>query len=154
MSENSSYKLALSKSMALCSSREYCISDIRTNLSKWGIGERDSDKIIEELVSNNFINELRYAKAFTNDKFKHNKWGKGKIRSHLKLKNLTNESINSALSSIDEGLYRDVIRDLLEKHKRIVKFRNQYELKSKLIRFGLSRGFESNILYDILGSEE
>ena len=74
------YEEALYKSAAYCSQSEHCISDLRNKLTQWGVMESDWDKIIRYLVDENYINESRYAIAFTKDKFRYNKWGKIKIR--------------------------------------------------------------------------
>jgi regulatory protein len=152
MAENNLYKAALSKAMALCSRREYCIDDIRSKLYTWSVGESDIDPIIANLVKENFINEVRYSEAFVKDKFKYNKWGKVKIRANLKVKKIPADVISSALNSIDHDRYVKTLEELLATHRRSVKAKNQYDLKGKLLRFGLSKGFESELLYDILSS--
>jgi regulatory protein len=144
------YKTALNKAMAQCSKREYCKSDIRTKLEQWGVGGADKERIIEELEKENFINEGRFAKAFARDKFNYNKWGKIKIASHLKLKMISGNVLREALDSIDNEVYIKTMNELITTHKRSVKSKNKYDLKAKLLRYGLSKGFESYLLYDIL----
>jgi regulatory protein len=150
MNENSFYGTILSKSMALCSKREYCTDDIRSKLRLWGAGETDSEKIISTLVRENFLNETRYASAFVRDKFNYNKWGKVKIAAYLKAKQISPGIITSALNLIDNDLYMRTMKEIIISHRRHVKAKNQYDLKGKLLRFGLSKGFESTLLYDIL----
>jgi regulatory protein len=150
MSEKALFKIALEKAMAQCSRREYCSDDIRNKLSLWGVDNDDIGKILRILISDNFINEPRYATAFVRDKFKYNKWGKVKISVHLRGKKVPQDIINSALDSIDNDLYIKLLRELIEAHRKSVKAKNQYDLKAKLLRYGLSKGFESNLLYDIL----
>lgn len=150
MIESTLYRTALLKAMALCSGREYCTGDIRSKLQAWGAGETDTEKILNILVRENFINEKRYSEAFVKDKFNYNKWGKVKIAAHLKAKKLPSEIIRNALDTIDNELYIKTIRDIIYSHRRSVKAKNQYDLKGKLLRYGLSKGFESEILYDIL----
>jgi len=106
------------------------------------------------LIKENFINEKRYAEAFVKDKFRYNKWGKVKIRAGLKMKKIPGEIINNALDSIDDGTYRKTIEELITVHRRSVKAKNQYDLKGKLLRYGLSKGFESDLLYDVLSGFE
>jgi len=154
MPENSLYNTTLNKAMSICSVREYCIEDIALKLQSWGVTKNDSEKIIATLLKENFINEERYAAAFTRDKFRYNKWGKVKISAHLRAKKIAGEVIRSALDKIDNELYRTLIKDLLTAHRRTVKAKNQYDLKGKLLRFGLSKGFESEILYDLLNDLE
>lgn len=150
MTENTLYKTALSKAMNQCSRRELCCSEVESKLETWGLQKSDSQKIIDILINDNFINEERYAHAFVKDKFNHNRWGRIKIAAHLRAKNIPSEIIRSALSSIDPESYRNIMKALIDGHKRSVKARNSYEMNAKLLRFGLSRGFESSLLYDIL----
>jgi regulatory protein len=154
MTDNILFKTALSKSMALCSRREHCISDLRTKLESWGLEINDIEKIITELKKENFINEERFARAFVKDKFNYNKWGKVKISAHLRLKHIPSEIIKHALDSIDNELYLKVLNELMKSHTKSVKAKNQYDKKGKLLRYGLSKGFESNLLYEILNEIE
>jgi regulatory protein len=150
MADKVLFTTALNKAMNLCSQREYCIEDIRGKLVSWGIENDDSEKILEILIKENFINETRYASAFVRDKFKYNKWGKVKIAAHLKAKNIPGEVIRSALDNIDNEQYIKFIRDLVNGRRRTIKAKSQYDLKAKLLRYGLSKGFESSLLYEIL----
>ncbi len=154
MSENALFKTTLSKAMAQCSRREFCCSEIRAKLYSWGLSDIDSEKILRVLLKENFINELRYATAFVNDKFNYNKWGKVKIAAHLRVKNIPGDIIRTALDVIDNELYKKTLSDLISSHRRFVKAKNQYDLKAKLLRYGLSKGFESSLLYDILKDPE
>jgi regulatory protein len=150
MSENLLYKTALSKAMAQCSRRELCTCDIRIKLEIWGVEENDAENIIIELKKENFINEERFAKAFVRDKFNYNKWGKVKISHYLRAKMITGTILKEALDSIDNEVYLKTMNELITIHKRTVKSKNKYNLKAKLLRYGLSKGFESHLLYEIL----
>jgi regulatory protein len=154
MSENTLFKTALSKTMAQCSRREFCCSEIMFKLNSWGLGDIDSEKIISVLIKENFINEDRFAQAFVKDKFNYNKWGKVKIAAHLRVKNIPGDKIRTALNVIDSELYKKTLSDLISGHSRFVKAKNQYDLKAKLLRYGLSKGFESSLLYEILKDPE
>jgi regulatory protein len=70
------------------------------------------------------------------------------------MKKIPSDVINSALNSIDNELYKKTLEELLTIHRRSVKVKNQYDLKGKLLRYGLSKGFESELLYDILSGLE
>ncbi len=154
MTENELYKSALSKAMNICSKREYCCYDIREKLIIWGTSKDDSEKIISVLTNEKFIDETRYANAFVKDKFKYNKWGKVKISAHLRLRQIPDHVISSAIDSIDHTEYANTLRSLITLHKKSVKAKNQYDLKGKLLRYGLSKGFESSLLYEILSDTE
>jgi regulatory protein len=154
MAENLLYKTALNKSMAQCSKREYCCDDIRTKLNQWGASDSDSDKIIHILIKENFINELRFASAFVKDKFRYNKWGRIKIGMHLKAKKIPSDIIKSALDDIDYEIYTNTLKGIITAHRRTVRAKNQYDLKAKLLRHALSKGFESGLVYEILNEPD
>ncbi len=154
MTENDPVKTALNKAMAICATNEHCIEDIRIKLDSWGLRGTDAGSIIDILVKENFINERRYAEAFVTDKYRQNKWGRLKIAALLRAKRIPQELISTALDSLDEDQYRHTIKELLASHRRVTRAKNAYEMKGKLIRFGLSRGFESHLLYDILNEPE
>lgn len=154
MRENLLYKTALSKAMALSSRIEYCPGDMRKKLQLWGVSTDDENKILDVLKKENFINEDRYAKAFVRDKFRNYKWGKVKIAAHLKAKGIKSDTIGIALGEIDSEEYIDLIKNLITSRRKTLSARNQYELKGKLLKYGLSKGFESNLLYDLLNDIE
>jgi regulatory protein len=154
MPENSLVKTALNKAMALCARQEYSSGDIQSKLESWGLNNSEAKSVISTLIKEDFINDKRYAWAFVRDKYRHNKWGKVKIAAHLKAKNISSELISSALASLDDDQYRQMVRDTLDSHRKFIKAKNEYDLKGKLLRFGLSKGFESHILYDILNDLE
>ena len=148
--EKETIKTALGKAMAICAKSEQCSNDIRSKLESWGLSAPDSISVIDKLIRENFINDQRYAESFVRDKYRHNKWGKLKIAAHLRSKNLDPEVISNALSLLDDDQYRQMIADTLNAHRKFIKAKNKYDLKGKLLRFGLSKGFESQIIYDIL----
>lgn len=150
MTDNNIVNIATKKAMALCSKREYCVSEITEKLKSWNTSDSDAEKIIKILIRENFINEKRYSEAFVKDKFNHNKWGKVKIASHLRVKSIPDELIHQALESVDENLYKKRVKEIVLEHRKSIKAKNQYDLKGKLLRYGLSKGFESSLLYDLL----
>lgn len=148
--ENNLFKSALQRAMSICAGSEHSSGDIRYKLSSWGVSSSDAVEIIKILTKENFLNDQRYASAFASDKFRHNKWGKIKISSQLRMKGISDEIIRASLDEISLAEYLDLIRDVLSSYRKTVKAKNQYDLKGKLLRFGLSRGFESHLIYDVI----
>ena len=147
------YNALLNKAMSLCARREMCISDMMKKLIDWGAGDRDAENIVKHLENNRFIDEKRFALAYTRDKFRYNKWGKVKIAHALKLKNVPGNIIKECLSSIDEKTYIETLNLLINQHRKKIRARNQYDLKGKLMRYGQSKGFENHLIYDLLNEE-
>jgi len=154
MAENKKYNDALKKAMKLCAGREFCSSEIESRLEKWGVEPVERERILKSLRKDKFIDDFRYSLAFVKDKFRQNRWGKVKIAVMLKSKGIDEETIHQAVGSIDEEEYVGTLRKLIETHKKSVKAKNSYELRGKLARFAVSRGFEPDLVYQILGEEE
>ena len=144
------YKKALNKCMLICSQREYCINDIEEKLLKWGVLENNWQKVIKYLVTEKYIDHSRYVPAFVNDKFTYNHWGKIKIRHHLKQKKINELTIDEFINIIDSETYKQVIQDEINKKKHSVNGKNNFEKNQKIARYLISKGFEPNMVFDIL----
>jgi len=145
------YTTALERAMSLCSKSEKCKNDIRAKLNEWKLTkDQENENIINELVRNNFIDEKRFAAAYTRDKIRFNKWGKMKIRLMLKSRGLGEEDIKYGLGLIDNDAYFEMIEDEIKEKKRTSRAKNFFDLKAKLIRFASSRGYEQDYVYDII----
>lgn len=147
-----STKEAIVKAQNLCAEQEKCEFDIRKKLFDWKVPMKDHDSIIESLLEDQFIDEKRYAHFFTKDKFQFNKWGKMKIEYTLKYKNIPSEYIQIALNEIPEIEYENLLKNELIKKLKTLKDKDEYTIKSKLVRFALSRGFENGKVFDMVST--
>jgi len=144
-------KQALSKAMSLCAKQEYCSGDVREKLRTWGISPEDSGEIIKELIKQKFIDDLRFATAYARDKIRFNQWGRIKIRYMLGSKKIPGAMIDQVLDEINPELYTEVLKDLLQKKdKSLKKEPDPWIHKQKLIRFAISRGFETDEIIRIV----
>lgn len=131
----------LEKMRVLCSRREYCRSDILKKIVPALDGDRqEAEKIVDILVNEKFIDELRYASAFVRDKSALSGWGAAKIRYMLSSKGIPRDVISEALGDVDEGKARVRLEKLMENRYRSLKDDPQCRLK--MLRFGLGRGYE------------
>ncbi|HEX5112803.1 MAG TPA: RecX family transcriptional regulator, partial [Saprospiraceae bacterium] len=62
--------------MQYCAKAEHCTQDVVSKLNAWKVDESEVESILEQLRNENFINDARYAKAYVNDKWKLDRWGK------------------------------------------------------------------------------
>lgn len=151
MNENKEREQLLQKAMRICSGREYCISDIDSLLGRWGAKDDETKQwIINKLVSEKFIDEYRYSRAFVNDHYRHSRWGKVKITMGLRGKKVDPAAIASAMEAIDDGEYLDFLTKTLEEQSKKIKAKNRTDLKGKLLRHALGKGFESHLVYDAI----
>ena len=95
--------VAFNKAAALCSRCEYAAADIRTRLLKWGLEPQQAPAVLQRLTDEGFLNEQRFARAFVNDKFRFNGWGRVKIAYQLRAKGIGQDCIDEALAQIDEA---------------------------------------------------
>ena len=100
-----------------------------------------------------FIDDARFCRAFVEDKWRFNRWGKIKIRMALQQKNLRGPEVEEALEDVDIDEYREVLAALLQEKGRTLRDCSDYERYQKLIRFALGRGFETDIIKGCLSSE-
>jgi regulatory protein len=147
-----SSKVALTKAQNLCATQEKCISDIRKKLFDWKLPSTEHDTVINALLEDKFIDEQRYALYYAKDKFNYNKWGKIKIEYTLKQKNISSQNIKKALEKIPESEYNKLLETELIKKIKTINESDEYTVKSKLIRFATSRGFENGKVFDIVSS--
>lgn len=148
-SEN--YIKALERAMALCSKSEKCISEINEKLNIWRItSEKENKAIIQELVNDKFIDEKRYARSYTRDKYRFNKWGKNKIRAMLKARGISDSDIEYGLGMMDNDSYLKMIEEEMLIKKKTIKSSNLFDLKGKLYRFAASRGYEKEYIYEFI----
>ena len=124
----------------LCSRREYCRADIMKKAMSALDGDREkAEKVIEILVAEKYIDELRYASAFARDKSSISGWGETKIRYMLSSKGVPREVIDKALEEIDESKAMTRLEKLMDNKYRSLKDDPQCRLK--MLRFGLGRGY-------------
>ena len=95
-----------------------------------------------------FIDDSRYAEAFVREKLRLSGWGEYKIRTALQRKGVSKERIDAALSQADRPAMGERLAQQLERKARTVKHTSQYELKTKLIRYGLSLGYDYEAVMD------
>lgn len=133
---------ALNRLMTYCASAEHCKSEISEKLQRWGIAYAAIDRIIAQLEQEKYIDEERYSRAFVNDKYRFEKWGKVKISQALQLKKIPYMTYASFLNEIDEEEYLSILRGLLASKRKSIRATDEFELNGKLVRFALSRGFE------------
>ena len=136
------YEQALTRITSLCSASEYCIHDINEKLYRWGISNTDSERIIDYLLDEKYIDEARYAQAYTNDKLRFSHWGRIKIKSMLRMKDISDRDINNAFDNITEEEYESILRDIIKGKAKSVGDAEDYASRAKIIRFALQRGFE------------
>jgi regulatory protein len=67
MNEDSAY--IISKVRAYCAYQERCISEVADKLREWKVEKKRTDKIIEQLTREDYLNEERFARTYAGGRF-------------------------------------------------------------------------------------
>ena len=125
---------------ALCSRREYCLSDIRKKVMTLLDGdESGTQAVLDQLVEQKYVDDLRYASAFARDKSSIAGWGEVKIRYMLSAKGISRDIISEALAEIDQQKACGRLEKLLS--NKVRSLTGDPQIRMKLLRFGLGRGY-------------
>ena len=127
---------------------------MRDKMRRWELDETAQNRIVARLVKERYIDDERYARAFVKDKIRYNKWGRRKVQQALWLKHIDSEIQQRVLDEIDEKEYLDVLRPLLKQKRKSIRAMSDYELRQKLVRFALGRGFGFDIIRQCLDVDD
>jgi regulatory protein len=131
-----------------CVYQERCHQEVENKLKEFNLIPEAKESILLHLLENNYLNEERFSKAFARGKFTIKKWGKQRIVRELRLKNISDYNIKSALKEIDDNDYINTFDELAEKRLKEIKERNIYKKRKKLADYLLYRGWESDMVYN------
>ncbi len=144
---NQEQHIAYDKAAILCSRSEKCTSEIQEKLKQWGLSTEASVPVIEQLITEKYLNDERFARAYVKDKFRFNHWGKQKIEYMLRAKKINQEILDRAFEEIIEEDYAENLLKLIADKEKSVKAKDKYDKRNKIMRFAMGRGFESDKIY-------
>ena len=134
------YVKVLGRLQAQGSRKEGCTADMKTKALKAMVGDEDAaEQIVASLVSDRFVDDLRYASAFAREKASISGWGAQKIRFMLMRKGIDRKTVDEALTEIDAASADRKLESVIAAKYRTLKEDPQWRLK--LIRFALGRGY-------------
>lgn len=135
----------------LCSRREYCSHDILKKVSDALDGDRDTAaQVLHTLVSERYVDDLRYATAYAREKAMISGWGETKIRYMLSAKRISKDVISMAMEEIDDKKAETRLQKLLENKSRALK--DDPQIRLKLLRFALGRGYQYDEVVPVVES--
>lgn len=147
----------LSKAEQYCAQSEQCRSSVMDKLTRWGASHELSERIINYLVKNDYINERRFCQIYSESKMNLQKWGRIKIAYQLRAKRIDKRLIDEALTDLDPNRYHEVLLQLARQKMSTIKDDNSFARRNKLMAFLASHGFESDEIikaFDEIGDNE
>ncbi len=148
MKEVLSIKEALQKIEFFCGYQERCHEEVVDKLRSMKMDSDEIDQIMVHLITENFINEERFATSFARGKHRIKHWGKIRITNELKFRNISQTLINIALKEITPEEYLNTFHALAERLWESIRETNSLKKRKKFCDYMLRRGFESNLVYE------
>ncbi|WP_312993418.1 regulatory protein RecX [Chryseobacterium flavum] len=133
-----------------CVYQDRCHAEVEQKMKEFLLIDEAREEIILYLLKENFLNEERFTRSYIRGKFYIKHWGKNKIRMNLKQKQISEKMITICLDEIDEDDYRKTIARIYEDYISRQKGLQEYQKKSKTIKYLMSRGFEYEFILDTI----
>jgi len=123
---------------------------VRNKLYELAYSKEDVENYLSELISNDLLNEERYARAIARGKFRMKKWGRIKIIQQLRQNQISEYCIKKGLSEIDASEYFATAKRLAEKRIGEKNLKINKEIKNNIYKYLIQKGYESNIIIEII----
>ena len=144
---------ALQKAKQYCAYQERCHSEVKDKLYSFGMNKKEVDELLSELISENYLNEERFAILYAGGKFRIKQWGKVKIKYSLKQKQVSEYCIKKALAGIDEKDYAKTVQKLFDQKLKTLKAEKSiFVKKRKLQDYLMQKGFETSVVSKLIAT--
>ena len=144
---------ALQKIRHFCAYQERNHADVKKKLYSFGLYKPEVETILAELISDDYLNEERYAIAFAGGKFRQLKWGKVKIKYALKQNGVSEYCVKKGLSAIEDSAYFTTIKKLYEAKWKTLDGTKMSKLQ-KVKNYLLQKGYAHSEIASIFSNEK
>ena len=131
-----------------CSYQDRCHSEVEKKLKEFDLIEEAKNKILFNLINENYLNESRFSENFVRGKFKIKNWGKIKIVQELKSRNISDINIKRGLMEIDEVEYKNKLENIFNKKLSSLENQSVINKKKKIFSYLSYRGWETSLIYE------
>lgn len=131
-----------------CSYQDRCHNEVEKKLKEFDLIEEAKNKILFNLINENYLNESRFSENFVRGKFKIKNWGKIKIVQELKSRNISDINIKRGLMEIDEAEYKNKLENIFNKKLSSLGNQSVINKKKKIFSYLSYRGWETNLIYE------
>lgn len=137
---------ALQKLKQYCTYQERCHKEVKEKLYSYGLHKSDTEKIVADLIENDFLNEERFAIQFAGGKFRMKQWGRKKIQYELQQEGVNTYSIKAALKELDESDYADTLHKLTTVKWASLAMQHPLTRQAKTQAYLMQKGFEPELI--------
>ncbi len=146
------YEQALQRLAALCGQSEHSSAEVRRKARLWQLSESDTERLVDYLTDERYIDDARYCRAFVRDKLRYNHWGRIKIYQMLRMQNLDEADIRQGMDAIDEEEYRNILTNIIRTKARTLHEEDSRQRQAKILRHAASKGFELDTILKVWDS--
>jgi regulatory protein len=130
-----------------CNYQERCHKEVKNKLYDLGCNTTQVNELIADLITDDLLNEERYARSFARGKFRIKQWGRNKIVQHLRLNQVSDYCIKKGLSEIGQEEYFSVLKRQAEKKWHELRATKSITIRRlKVQRYLLQKGFEYGLI--------
>ncbi len=133
-----------------CVYQERCHLEVMQKLRSMRLNTVEIDNVMVHLIEEGYLNEERFACAYVWGKFNQKKWGKIRLRSALKSKNISAFLIDKSMAQIDEDTYEKTLLELATKKTESLKALSKTVQLTKTSNYLLYRGWEPELVYPLV----
>ena len=142
------------KMVNYCVYQDRCHQEVEQKMRDFLLVPEAKEEILLYLMRENYLNEERFTRSYIRGKFYIKSWGRIKIRNHLKFKGVPEKLINKSFDEIDEDDYEKTLRKLWHDYYSKQKNLQEYQKKSKTIKYLLGKGFEYEFVQEVLKKDD
>ena len=129
--------------------QERCIQEVKKKLTRLQVDPKTKSKIINHLIDDDYLNEVRFTKSFIQGKLRIKKWGRIKLNYELKIRGVKKLIIDEEINKISKGDYYDYFNEFSNNKIKILKGSKEQKKRS-FINYFTYRGWENNLIYEKL----
>lgn len=141
---------ALNALMRLCSKAEKSSGDALRLMYRWGVPIAERQGVLDKLVEMRFIDDARYAEAYTREKSQLAGWGARKIAQNLYQKGVSKDIVAKTLAMLESDDQRAMLEKRLQRKLPAIKATTDYERRGKLLRYALSLGYDYDMVISVI----
>ena len=142
-------KVILEKMRSYCMYQERCILEVKKKLTRLHVVPKSKSKIIDHLIENDYLNEVRFSKSFIQGKLRIKKWGRIKLNYELSIRGIKKFIIDEEINKISKEDYYQYFNEF--SNNKIKTLTGSKEQKKRsFVNYFTYRGWENNLIYEKL----
>ena len=142
-------KVILEKMRSYCMYQDRCFQEVKKKLTRLQADPKTKSKIINHLIDDDYLNEVRFTKSFIQGKLRIKKWGRIKLNYELKKRGVTKFIIDQEINKISKEDYCQYFNEFSNNKIKTLKGSKEQKKRS-FVNFFTYRGWEINLIYEKL----